>query len=142
MHNKLFLVDTSAWIFALRKDSIPHVRNRIDLLLKDDLVITTGMIKLEIVSGAKSEKERKRLKGRFEALDSVETDDQLWESACELGFKLRRKGLTIPYTDILIAACALKAESIVLHADAHFDLMANHIKMEVESLVREVATPL
>jgi predicted nucleic acid-binding protein len=32
----------------------------------------------------------------------------------------------MPYTDILIAACALRTESTVVHADAHFDLMANH----------------
>jgi predicted nucleic acid-binding protein len=30
MPNELFLVDTSVWIFALRKDPVPPIRNRIE----------------------------------------------------------------------------------------------------------------
>jgi len=55
-----------------------------------------------------------------------------------MSFELRRKGITVPYTDILIAACALRTESTVVHADAHFDLMANHVSLKVQSLVQIV----
>lgn len=142
MPNDLFLVDTSVWLFALRKDPIPDIRNRIDSLLREDLVITTGIIKLEILAGAKTEKEYRRLKSRFDALDHIETDDDIWRSACEHGFRLRRKGLTIPSTDVVIAACALRAQAVLLHADAHFDLMARPLGLQVESHVRTVKKAL
>jgi predicted nucleic acid-binding protein len=138
MPNKLFLVDTSAWLFALRKDFIPKVKDRIDYLLKENEIITTGIIKLELLGGTKTQKEFQRLKTRLDALDMVETDTALWEEAYRLSFEFRRKGITMPYTDILIAACALRTESTVVHADAHFDLMANHIGLNVESFVKIV----
>lgn len=138
MPNNLFLVDTSVWIFALRKDFISTIKDRVSHLLGDHVVLTSGMIKLEILSGTKTEKEFQRLKARLDALDTVETNTSLWEKAYALAFKLRRKGITVPYTDILIAACALKTESTLVHADAHFDLMANHIGLKVESLVQMV----
>ena len=138
MPNNSFLIDTSAWLLALRKDFIPEVKDRIDRLLKHDVVITTGIIKLEIIGGARTQKEFQRLKNRFNVLDDIETDDSVWQKACELGFKLRRKGVTIPHTDILVAACALQSESIIVHADTHFDMMVEHAVIKVESLVQIV----
>jgi len=138
MSNNTFLVDTSAWILALRKDFSPGVKERIDHLLKENTVITTGMVKLEILGGTKTESEFRRLKRRLDALDSVDLDTSLWEESYDLAFKLRRKGITVPYTDILIAACALKIGSTVVHVDAHFDLMAGHISLKVESFVPNV----
>ena len=138
MPNNLFLVDTSAWLFALRKDFMPEVKDRIDYLLKENAIITTGIVKLEILGGTKTQNEFERLKTRLDSLDMVETDTALWEEAYRLSFELRRKGITVPYTDILIAACALRTESTVVHADAHFDLMAKHIDLKVESFVKIV----
>jgi predicted nucleic acid-binding protein len=87
--------------FRTRRDPVPEIRNRIDSLLKEDAVITTGMIRLEILAGARTEKEYRRLKSRFDALESIETDDDLWRNAREHGFKLRRKGLTVISLDIV-----------------------------------------
>ena len=135
MLNNAFLVDTSAWILALRKGFVLSVKQRIDHLLKENAIITTGMVKLEILGGTKTETEFQRLKRRLDALESVKSDNSLWEKSYDLAFKLRRKGITVPYTDILIAACALKTGSTIVHADAHFDLMAGHIGLKVESFV-------
>ena len=135
MLNNAFLVDTSAWILALRKGFVLSVKQRIDHLLKENAIIITGMVKLEILGGTKTETEFQRLKRRLDALESVKSDDSLWEKSYDLAFKLRRKGITVPYTDILIAACALKTGSTIVHADAHFDLMAGHIGLKVESFV-------
>ena len=138
MPDNSFLIDTSAWLFALKRDFVPEVKNRIDLLLKNNPVVTTGIINLEIISGARTKKEFQRLKDRFNALDLIESDESIWQKACELGFNLRRKGVTIPHTDILIAACALQSGSIIVHADAHFDMMAKHAVIKVESFVQIV----
>jgi predicted nucleic acid-binding protein len=136
MPHDRFLVDTSVWILALRKDFVSDVKDRIDHLLRENAIVTTGIIMVEILSGAKTKKEFRRLKSGLDALDRVETDRLIWEEASELGFTLRRKGITVLYTDILIATCALRASAVVVHADAHFDLMAKHSPLKVESYVQ------
>jgi len=135
MQTNLFLVDTSAWILGLRKQPVPAIKERIDLLLADNCVVTVGIIKLELLGGTKTEREFRRLKSRLDALEQVETDTSLWEAAYDLAFTLRRSGLTVPYTDIVVAAAALKAGATVVHVDTHFDLMADPLGLKVESLI-------
>ena len=131
----MVLVDTSAWIFALKKDPFLPLKQKIDLLLGEGLILTFGMIKLELLGGAKSEKEFTRLKNRLDALYEIPIDQSLWDKANELGFMLHRKGITVPYTDILIASAALCSKATLLHADIHFDLMAEHTELKVESFL-------
>jgi predicted nucleic acid-binding protein len=114
---------------------LPEVKDRVEYLLKENTIITTGMIKLELLSGTKDEKEFQRLKVRLDALDTVETNTSLWERAYDLAFGLRRKGIPVPYTDILIAASALMVSAKVVHADTHFDLIAHNFDIKVESFV-------
>lgn len=127
-----FLVDTSAWILALRKDFIPEIKDRLDQLLEADLVITAGIIKLEILGGTRTEKEFKLLKKRLDALPLIEIDTVVWEGAFALAFSLRRNGITVPYTYILVAACALSSGATVVHADSHFDLISTQANLKVE----------
>ena len=138
MPNDPVLIDTSAWLFALRRDFLPEIRDRVDHLLKEDLVLTTGIIRLELLAGTRTQNEYDRLKKRLSALESIETDASLWEMACNTGFRLRRKGVTIPYTDVLIASCALSAGCVLLHADRHFDLVAGQLNLKNESFVKAV----
>ncbi len=135
MPNNLFLVDTSAWILSLRKEFLPDVKDRVEYLLKENAIITSGMIKLELLGGTKEKKEFQRLKTRLDALEMVETNTSFWERAFYLAFSLRRKGITVPYTDIIIATCALITDATVVHADSHFDLMQPHCGLKVESFV-------
>jgi predicted nucleic acid-binding protein len=137
MPNELFLVDTSAWILALRKDFSPVVKDRIEYLLKENAIATTEMVKLELLGGTRTAEEFQRLKSRLDALDAVECSSSLWEKAYNLAFKLRQKRITVPYTDIVIASCALKIRATIVHVDAHFDLMQQPAGLEVESYVKE-----
>ena len=66
----------------------------------------------------------------------VKTNTSLWEKAYDLALRLRRKGITVPYTDILIAASAIAVDATVVHADSHFDLMGPHCGLKVESFVK------
>jgi len=134
----MILVDTSAWIFALRKNPFIKLKDRIDYLLETDNIFTFGMIKLELLGGTKTTEEFDRLKNRLNALYEIPTDTELWGSAGKLAFDLQRKGLTIPYTDILIASAAIQSKSILLHADSHFDLIVGRADLKVESYVEQV----
>ena len=124
MRGRLVLIDTSAWIFALRRPPHPLVRDRVDELLGENRVAIMPMISLELLGGTRSEGEFKRLKSRLESLHQVPLGKREWDKAARLAFELRRRGKTIPYTDILIGAVALFYDLILLHIDRHFDLIA------------------
>ncbi|MCF8109533.1 MAG: PIN domain nuclease [Desulfohalobiaceae bacterium] len=130
-----YLIDTSAWICALRKDGDPRVQTRVADLLKKERVATCAMIKLELLGGTRSEQEYSRLKARLNALEDHSNESSSWETAFAMAFKLRRSGLTIPSTDILIAAFALMSQAILVHVDRHFDLIASRMDLRVESFV-------
>lgn len=130
----MVLIDTSAWIFALKKNFHPSIKERVEQILVESDVAITGIIALELLGGAKTEKEYERLKSRLDALYCIETTKSLWDSASKLAFDLKRKGVTVPYIDILIAASAIQEKAILLHADSHFDTIAKHSGLKVESL--------
>lgn len=90
------------------------------------------------VNRTRTESEFQRLKSSLDALGNIETDNTLWQNACEVGFKLHRKGITVPHTDILIAVCALKTGSTILNTDAHFDMVAKYYKLKVKSFIKAV----
>ncbi|MDP3296538.1 MAG: PIN domain nuclease [Thermodesulfovibrionia bacterium] len=131
----MILIDTSAWIFALKKNFHPFVKERIDTILIESDVAINGIIGLELLGGAKTEKEYDRLKSRLDALCYIEATKSLWDNASKLAFDLKRKGINVPYTDIFIAASAIQEMTVLLHADSHFDTIAKHSDLKVESLV-------
>ena len=135
MSNRVVLVDTSVWILALRKSPLAPVRDEVDHLLAENRVAIVPMIRLELLGGTKSANEFERLKGRLDPLRQIPADEANWDIAAELSFKLRQRGKVIPYPDILIGSAAILANALLLHADRHFDLMAEDTDLRVRSLV-------
>ena len=135
MSNNLVLIDTSVWILALRKSPSPLVKDQVEHLLAENRVAIAPMIRLELLGGTKSLSEFNRLKSRLDALHQIPTNEANWELATQLAFKLRQQGKVIPYADILIGSAAILAGCLLLHADRHFDLMAEDAKLSVRSLV-------
>ncbi len=135
----MILIDTSVWLFALRRNYHPLIKERVQKLLATDKVAMNGMIQLELLGGAKSEKEYDRLLQRLDSLYHIEADRLLWNRASKLSFELKQKGITVPYADIFIAASALKENALLVHADSHFDLIAEHSDLKVESFVSSVS---
>lgn len=131
----MILIDTSAWLFALKKDFHPVIKKRIEQLLVETEIAICGMIALELLGGTNSEKEYLRLKSRLDPLYYIETDKALWDLASKLAFDLKGKGISVPYAGIVIAASALKEKAIIAHADSHFDTISGHIDLKVESFV-------
>lgn len=134
----MVIVDTSAWIFALRKNPSPVIKERIDHLLKENSVSIVPIIRLELLGGVKTRKDFNRLRERLAGLNVIQFSEQVWDGAAELAFDLRRKGLTAPYTDVLISASAIEHKIVVLHADSHFDLIGKNSSLKVESHISSV----
>jgi predicted nucleic acid-binding protein len=92
------------------------------------------MICLELLGGTKSPSEFNRPKNRLGAPHQMPADEATWETAVQLSYKFRHRGKIIPYTDILIASAAVINERTLLHADRHFDLMAQDTDLKVRSV--------
>ena len=131
-----FLIDTSIWLDVLPSGGgDEQLRQRIDELLAADVVATTGMVRLELQGGARTAGEWSRLGELLSALHYLSIDDAHWEDVAQLGFQVRKSGVTVPFTDLLIGAVALRAEAVLVHRDRHFDLLAAHTPIRVESHV-------
>lgn len=141
MNEQLVLIDSSVWIPVLRKDGHPLIKGKVRKLLEADLVAITPIIQLELLGGAKTENEYKRLKDRLKVLHHVPITENEWEEAAYNAFRLRRKGKSIPYTDILIATVALVHDLVLLHTDHHFELIASETPLKTESLINPIAQP-
>jgi len=132
---KYVLVDTSAWILALKPGPSDRVRGVIDGLLAGGRIAIIPIIRLELLGGARSQAEFQRLDRRLGALHQLALAKAEWDESAALAFSLRRAGLTVPYTDVIIAAAAILHGMTLIHADRHFDLIAGEVTLKTENLL-------
>jgi tRNA(fMet)-specific endonuclease VapC len=112
------VVDTSIWIEYLKNQ--PEIADKIDKGLLSEIVYMVGPVISEILQGAKTESDFESLNNSIDGVPFIETDFADWRLAGELSFKLRRKGVTIPITDCLIAAISINNEAFIYSLDQHF----------------------
>jgi len=118
------LIDSSAWIEALRADGDPVMKSRVFELISEGGAVLCDMVLLELWNGARGTSEHRMLGSIKGELEVVPTTDAVWKLATELARKLRRKGVTVPASDVLIAACARHYSLELVHADGHYDQIA------------------
>ena len=123
----MILIDTSAWISSFKKAGNVELKEFMRQAIVSGLAVTSPVIILELLQGCRSVGERDALKIRLESLDILSITLSVWEQAYELGFSLRRKGLTIPTVDLIIAALAIENETLLLHYDEHYKMIVPHI---------------
>ena len=134
MQSNLYLLDTSVWLDVLPpRGGNTDLRVRVGALLTEDRVATTGMVRLELLGGARTEQEWDQLRDYLSALHQLAVDEETWQEAAQMGFQLRRQGVTVPFTDLIIGAVAMRSGIVLLHRDRHFDLMAQHLPLQVDS---------
>lgn len=118
-----FLVDTSVWIEALRPGGRPDIAAWLKQAILRDSVVLAQPVRTELLIGARDERQSEELKKKLGALPLLEAASQVWERAASLGFRLRRRGRTVPLVDLLIAALALEGSHTLAHRDEHFELI-------------------
>jgi predicted nucleic acid-binding protein len=116
----MVVIDSSAWIEMLRVGGKATVRDRVNEHLLAGNACLVPMVRLELWNGARGEKEKKALREFEEALPELEMTPEVWNEACELAGRARTAGLTIPASDILIAACARHHGATIEAVDGHF----------------------
>ena len=117
--NDDILVDTSIWIEFFKKTS--STGEAVSELLKRDRVWVSGVVLYELVQGAKSEAEKERIVSQLSALNYVEMSIPLWRRAGDISKAMKKKGLTLPISDILLATIAIEHSMSIFTLDKHFE---------------------
>jgi predicted nucleic acid-binding protein len=102
----------------------PHgdalVRDRVKRTLDAGEACWCPIIRLELWNGAGGDRDKKVLRAFERLLPELAIDDDVWNAAFELARRARAAGISVPATDLLIAACARRHEVELEHADSDF----------------------
>lgn len=123
--SELVLIDTSAWICFARK-GFDEVKRVVSLLLDEDRVAISGPVLLELVQGARTEKEKGDIQDLIKGIHWLTVSDEHWHKAAELAFKMRRKGVTASAVDAIIATLAMEYKCLLLHRDSDYEMIDRH----------------
>lgn len=118
------LVDTSSWVEQLRRGGHPAVRARVEELLLTGEAVWCPIVRLELWNGARGDRERTVLREMEKDVPSLELGPAVWDQAVALAHRARAKGITVPATDLLVAACARHHALALEHHDRHFEQVA------------------
>jgi predicted nucleic acid-binding protein len=80
-----------------------------------------GVVRCEVGRGLKEPRILRRFQAFWDAMIAVPTDERLWDSVADTLWRLDRKGLTLPLSDVVISCCARRIGAIVLTTDSHFN---------------------
>jgi hypothetical protein len=118
------LVDSSSWIHFLRSNGDPEVRSRVEAALISGDACWCPLVRLELWNGAAGDRDRKTLRDFESVLPELAIDDEVWADAYELARRARSVGVSVPATDIVIAACARRHGADLETADVDFERLA------------------
>lgn len=129
MNNERFLIDSTIWVRYLRGNEAA-LKEKIVALVAADRACTSEVIMLEILRGARSEKDFKTLRHDFLALPQLPMTAEAWERAWGLAYALRKAGANVPLADTVIAALAIHHGCTLLHSDRHFGMIAEQSELK------------
>lgn len=119
----MVLVDSSAWIEGLRRTGSLEVKLSLEGLLDAYEAMVCSPVRLEVLGGAGAQ-ERNRLSHYFSILPHRVCHLADWERAIALAWRLRDRGVSVPWIDVLIASVALHDGLRVYAVDHHFAVIA------------------
>lgn len=123
------IFDTSVWISYSRGIENPQTLALEDYLKNfPKMVYISPTIFQEFLMGLRNESDFIKYKFQLQSLNSFKSD---WEKtsidAAKLYFDLRKKGITIRKSnDCLIAQVAIENDTLLIHLDSDFDLIAKN----------------
>lgn len=114
------LIDTSSWVEYLRGLE-SEAGDRVETLVVAGEAAWCDMTLVELWHGVRGAKEKRELKEMEQEIDHVSVDATVWKLARKLALRCRENGITVPISDIVIAACAAAHKLELEHCDKHFD---------------------
>jgi predicted nucleic acid-binding protein len=119
MVNERIIADTCIWIDYFRGTSL--ISRALLGLIQGGEIRITGPVVYELLQGAKTKKDADLIKEVTHALPDVAVTHETWLLAGDLFFDLRRKGVTLPPSDVLLSALAIENNCSIFTTDNHFD---------------------
>ncbi|HKI66907.1 MAG TPA: PIN domain nuclease [Solirubrobacterales bacterium] len=118
-----FLADKSA---LARRETRSEVREILEPLLVSGEIATCGIVDLELLYSARDRATYRALTEALRGMPRVSVTDDAVNRAIAVQAMLaeRSQHRAVPLPDLLVAACAERAELTVLHYDADFDRVA------------------
>ena len=129
------LLDTSAWIAFLGSTEHDDLKAATQQALRAERVWSCPVVVAELLVGARDRAALTKLRNLLGALPRVDIDENLWMQAAELGFVLRRKGVTAPLPDLLIAAACRLHSLEVWHLDEHYEQICAVTELRTRSFL-------
>lgn len=117
----MILCDTSILIDYWR-----NPKDLIKLNISKNSHSICGIVKTELLHGAKNDEEIDRMIGFFQSFNLISIDEYDWEFAGIILQTIRSQGLSIPVTDALIAYLGIKYDIPVWTKDHHFKLIQGY----------------
>ena len=130
----MLLLDNSAWVRLLAgvvsEDRAKTIAAWMD---RGELAVCLPFL-LEAGYSARSAADRRALMTRFKELPRVAIDNEIERIALQAQRELAEIGHhRLAPMDVMIAACAHRAEAGVLHYDGDYDILAEHTSLVFES---------
>ena len=120
----MILVDTSVWIEVLR-DRTGQRRAALETFLDGDEAALTRFHQLELMQGARDEREWSLLREHLDVQDYLECGSDSWVDAARIYFDIRKRGKTVRSAiDCCIAQIAIDHDVLLLHRDRDFEAIA------------------
>jgi len=124
-----YFIDTSVWIPNFR-DGGAEFGDFIDALIDENRVHINGIVLAELLIGARSPAEIDRLSLALAGLKLVPSDRDSFQSAGRNGFALKRKGVSGPLSDIIIATDCIDHGLVLIESDRHYAAIAVHLPLK------------
>ena len=84
------------------------------------------LIELELIHGALSDKDISNILDALSCFEKLPFDGD-WVFLGKMLYKLRKSGITVPFTDAMIAQIAIKYDISLITNDRHFELIRDVI---------------
>ncbi len=131
----MILVDSSVWIEYYRPAGDPRYKRWVADAIRQDHVAVNAIIAAEILPYTRDRAQYDAIESDFAAFHWTAVDRAVSLRASDLGYRLRRSGVTVPATDLLVFASALEAHAELMHHDAHFAHIAAETPLRLHSYV-------
>jgi len=131
----MVIADTSVWIPFFNDPESPEKRE-ICTLIDADRLILVGVVLAELLQGCRTSKEAQTILSALAGLRYLETSFAGWKKTGEISASLRHRGITLPFSDLVIAALALEHNCHVFTLDPHFDLVPGLVLHKARRLRR------
>lgn len=135
------LVDASVWSLAYRRDTPPDLPEIQELrrALGDGVVVSTGMILLELLRGFVPERAQDTIRAAFDTLELLEPSRLDYVEAADVAKACRCGGVQLSNVDALIVRLALVGDHTLLSTDDDFRHAARIVPLRVWRPVGDVS---